>query len=189
MRCGQFLYATSIDSRRVNMAADTQMDSVVALAFGDIKGELASTRRMIAAVPDGKFAWQPHAKSSTLGGLANHIVQMAGWGRMILTQTEFDFSAPHEQPPKAETTAALLQQLDANTADTLSALAGVSLSDLNVNWDLKYGGNVIFGGPRSSVFRSLYMNHIIHHRAQLSIYLRLLDIPMPGMYGPSADEQ
>jgi uncharacterized damage-inducible protein DinB len=171
------------------MQAESQMDSAVQLAFGDIKGELASTRRMIAAVPDDKFDWKPHTKSMALGALAGHIVQMAGWGRMILESTEYDFSKAGPQKPKPETNAALLAELDANTAEMLAALAKTTVSDLAVNWDLKYNGNTIFGGPRSTVLRSLYMSHIIHHRAQLSIYLRLLDIPMPGMYGPSADEQ
>lgn len=171
------------------MQQDSQWDPVVQTAFGDIKSELASTRRMIAAVPDGKFDWKPHEKSATLGALAAHIVQMAAWGRGILEETEFDFSKAGQQRAKPETNADLLTQLDENIADLMSILPRVTASDLNERWELKYNGNVMFGGPRSVVLRTIYMSHIIHHRAQLSIYLRMLDIPMPGMYGPSADEK
>lgn len=171
------------------MQAVSQMDPIIELAFGDLAGEMASTRRMIAAVPDGKFDWQPHAKSATLGGLASHIVQMTGWARAILTEPEFDFAKPRAEPGKATTTAELLKQLDANAADLATVLAAAKAGDLGVNWTLRMGDHVVHTAARSKILRGLYMSHIVHHRGQLSIYLRMLDVPMPGMYGPSADER
>jgi uncharacterized damage-inducible protein DinB len=171
------------------MQAETQMDPIIQTAFGDLAHEMASTRRMIAAVPDDKFDWQPHTRSQSLGSLATHIVQMSGWARMILTETEFDFLKPRPAEEKLTTTSALLKQLDANAADLAALLATLTAKDLEANWALRAGDHVIMSAPRSNVLRTLYMSHIVHHRGQLSIYLRMLDVPMPGMYGPSADER
>ncbi|HET7025559.1 MAG TPA: DinB family protein [Gemmatimonadales bacterium] len=154
--------------------------------------EMASTRKMLERAPEDAFDWKPHAKSMLLGRLATHLAQIPAWGSRALTTDSFDFAPPGApQAPAAPLTsrAAVLALFDENVAGTRAALAQASDADLGKSWSLLRGGAVVFTMPKAAVLRTLLFSHIIHHRGQFSVYLRLRDVPVPGMYGPSADEK
>ena len=156
------------------------------------KQEAAGTRKMLERVPFEKADWAPHEKSMALGRLAAHIAEMQAWGASILTDDEFDMAPTDGEPYKSpvfESTEQLLAAFDEGAAAIEAALPDVSDEALMEHWSLKSGGEEIFGGPRGQFFGMLTINHIIHHRGQLSVYLRLCDVAVPGMYGPSADEK
>lgn len=153
--------------------------------------EMANTRKTLERVPEDKFGWKPHAKSMTMGRLSTHVAEMPGWVPTTLESESFDFAppgAPPFQPKTAATRAELLEIFDKNAATARAALTGATDAQLMVTWTLLSGGQTIFSMPRIAVLRSMVMNHIIHHRGQLAVYLRLNDLPVPGLYGPSADE-
>ena len=149
--------------------------------------EVTVTRKVLERVPEDKLAWKPHEKSMPLGHLAQHVATIPMWGTTALTTSEFDVGG---QPTPAFVTsrAELLAMFDRNVTDTRAALAGKGDGELMMPWAFKRDGHTIFSMPRASVWRSFVMNHLIHHRAQLGVYLRLQDVPVPSMYGPSADE-
>lgn len=153
--------------------------------------EIAVTRSLLERVPDADLAWKPHEKSMSLGQLASHIANMVHWTGITLRETEFDGNPPDGPPvpPMAAlgSTAAIVDEFEKNVRDARAALEAASDEDFAVHWALKNGGNVIFSMPRSVVVRSFVLNHLIHHRGQLSVYLRLRDVPLPSIYGPSAD--
>lgn len=154
--------------------------------------EVAGTRKVLQRIPDDRFAWRPHPKSFSLGQLANHVANLVSWGAVTLNSTELDLNPPGGEPyrpPVVHSAAELVATLDRVAAETRAALAGASDADLAEAWTLKGGGHVYFTMPRGAVLRSMVFNHLIHHRAQLTVYLRLLEVPIPGLYGPSADEQ
>jgi uncharacterized damage-inducible protein DinB len=154
--------------------------------------EMASTRKLLERVPVEKAEFKPHAKSGSLGWLAWHVADLPHWVVETVNKDELDFApagVPRPAPPKVDSREALLASFDKKVADARAAIAGVSDERLAGPWTLKAGGNVIFTMPRATVLRSFVMNHLIHHRAQLGVYLRLNDVPVPGMYGPSADEK
>ena len=163
--------------------------TIAELLMPEVEQEMATTRRVLERVPDDKLAWKPHARSWSMGDLASHIVNMIKWTDVTMNQTEFDLgSVPPEQLNQAaKSRAELLAWFDANAAAARQAL-GRSDADYVVPWTLKQGDQVFFTMPRYTCVRSFFLNHIVHHRAQLSVYLRLNDIPVPPMYGPSADE-
>ena len=153
--------------------------------------EMASTRKALERVPEGKFGWKPHDKSMAFGRLATHIAEMVGWLIPTLQSESFDFApvgAPPYQPVTAESSAALLQMFDKNVADARAAISTTGDAQWMTNWSLLAGGKNIFTMPRIAVMRTMIMNHVIHHRGQLTVYLRLNDVPVPALYGPSADE-
>jgi len=150
--------------------------------------EMTTTRRLLERLPEDKFDWKPHAKSFSLGQLAQHVATIPMWGSVTVTQTELDVSAG-AQPPAMKTRAELLAAFDQNVSTTRAALSGKSDAELMVPWSLKSGSHTIFSLPRAGVWRSFVLSHLVHHRGQLSVYLRLLDVPLPSIYGPSADEQ
>ena len=152
--------------------------------------EMATTRSLLERVPDAQAAWRPHAKSTALGDLAAHVVSLASWAVPVVRQTEMDLNPPGGPaftPPTFTSTAALLERFDANVAAAREHIARTSDDDLMVSWSLKNGGHAIFSMPRIAVLRMFFMNHILHHRGQLSVYLRLNDVPLPSIYGPTAD--
>lgn len=154
--------------------------------------ETATTRTLLERVPDGKASWKPHAKSMSLGELSMHIATIPGWAPMTLKQTEFDTNPPGGQsftPPVYESTAKLLAAYDEGVKATRAMLSATPDGEMMVAWSLKSGGKTVFSMPRAGVFRSFIMNHAIHHRGQLSVYLRLCDVPLPSIYGPTADTQ
>jgi uncharacterized damage-inducible protein DinB len=154
--------------------------------------EMASTRKVLERIPDDKLNWQAHSKSHTIGWNANHLAELPGWSISILTQPEFDFSpanGPRYETPKLASTKEIVALFDKNVAEARKSLAAVKDQSLGDPWTLRGGDRVIFTMPRAAVFRGFMMNHIIHHRAILCVYLRLNNIPVPGMYGPSGDEE
>ena len=149
--------------------------------------EMANTRKSLERVPDGKFDWKPHPKSMTLGGLATHLSTINHWAEAIVGQDSFDVSSAPPQPA-FKSTKEVLDAFDKNAATARNAIAGSSDDKLMKPWSLLKGGQAIFTLPRVAVLRSFILNHTIHHRAQLGVYLRLNDVPVPSIYGPSADE-
>ncbi len=152
--------------------------------------EMANTRKTLERVPDGKFAWKPHDKSSSLGGLATHLANLPSWGSLAVSSDSFDL-APGGKPQAVmpcNSQQQVLETFDKNVAATRVAIAGASDQDLFKPWTLLSNGKTILSMPKIAVLRSFVMNHMIHHRAQLGVYLRLNDIPVPSIYGPSADE-
>jgi uncharacterized damage-inducible protein DinB len=154
--------------------------------------EMANTRRLLACVPDGKTSWQPHEKSMTLGRLATHVAEIPGrWVVNALTKDEFDVRPPGQvyQPRTLESTARLLEVFDQGAKEARKALAAASDADLAKPWTMKAGGQAVHTGAKVSFYRRMAISHLVHHRAQLGVYLRLNGVAIPGMYGPSADEQ
>lgn len=152
--------------------------------------EMAATRRLIERVPEADVRWRPHPKSYTLGDLAVHISRLPLWGRYVFAQSELDLGLPENASiARAEfsTTAELLERFDRHAREGRSALAAASDADMGATWSLKNAGTVIFALPRAAVFRSFVMSHLIHHRGQLTVYLRLREVPLPSTYGPTAD--
>lgn len=162
-----------------------------ATLLAEFDPEMANLRRTLERVPDDKLAWKPHAKSMHLGGLATHLANMLTWVQHTIDASELDLAPPGAPPwkaPELHSRAAVLAAFDANLAQARKALAGASDAHLAGPWTLLAGGKRLFTLPRAACLRSFTMNHMIHHRGQLTVYLRLLDVPVPALYGPSADE-
>lgn len=157
--------------------------------LGDLDQEVANTRRVLERVPDEHFAWKPHEKSMTLGALSAHLENILFWQQRILEHHEFDLAAT--PPPRTipETRDELLRAFDERKAALDEAVARADDASLGATWTLRRGDQVIFARPRAAVLRGMGINHMVHHRGQLTVYLRLLDVPVPATYGPSADEQ
>jgi uncharacterized damage-inducible protein DinB len=154
--------------------------------------ETATTRTLLERVPADKAEWKPHAKSMSLGQLAMHIANLPNWASITLERTEFDSNppdGPRVTSPSYESGAKLLQTYDANVSAARVLLVRTTDAEFMVPWALKNGGKSLFSMPRVAVFRSFVLNHAVHHRGQLSVYLRLLDVPIPNIYGPTADTQ
>lgn len=149
--------------------------------------EVATTRKVLERVPDDRLAWKPHDKSMSLGQLATHLATMLSWGAMTVNQSEVDLSGPYT-PPDLRTRADLLASFDREATATRAAIAAKTDPELMAMWSLKRDGKTIFAMPKVAVLRSFVINHMIHHRGQMSVYLRLNDVPVPSIYGPSADE-
>jgi uncharacterized damage-inducible protein DinB len=153
--------------------------------------EMASTRKVLERVPDEKLDWQPHPKSHTIGWNANHLANLPDWLVHTLTTPSLDIAPVGGQPyqlPKLANRAEILEMFDRNVAAGRAAIAAATDQDMKTMWTLERAGKPIFTMPRSAVVRSVVLNHMVHHRAILCVYLRLNDIPVPGMYGPSGDE-
>ncbi|MGH7433334.1 MAG: DinB family protein [Candidatus Methylomirabilales bacterium] len=153
--------------------------------------EMANTRKTLERVPEGKLGWKPHEKSMTMGRLAVHLAEIPGWASLTIEQDSFDFAppgAPPYQPPQANSRKEILAIFDDNVAAARAAIAGADDGQLKKPWSALSGGKTAFTLPRIGVLRSFIMNHSIHHRAQLGVYLRLNNVPVPAIYGPSADE-
>jgi uncharacterized damage-inducible protein DinB len=153
--------------------------------------EMQNTRKVLERCPDEKWNWKPHDKSGTLGWLASHIGTMVGWLPVTISTEELDYApvgGPAYEPPKISNRKELLAVFDKESAAARSALASVSDAELMKNWKLLAGGQEIFNMPRVACIRGMVLNHLIHHRAQLTVYFRLIGVPVPGLYGPSADE-
>jgi uncharacterized damage-inducible protein DinB len=159
--------------------------------LGEFDHEMANARKSIERVPEEKFDWKPHQKSSSMGHLAGHIAMIPTWARMTLETKEFDVNPPdgqRQQMPQLKTKAEILAAFDQGVPSARAAIAAASDEALMQPWSLLNGGKTVFSLPRVAVLRAMVMNHMIHHRAQLGVYLRLNDVPVPAIYGPSADE-
>jgi uncharacterized damage-inducible protein DinB len=153
--------------------------------------EMQSTRRVLELIPDDKWNWKPHDKSGTLGWYAWHIASLPGWTTMTINTEQFDYAPidkPAFEPPKVENRKDALKIFDKESSEARAALSSISDAEMMRDWTLLAGGQTIFAMPRAAVLRGMVMNHLIHHRGQLTVYYRMLDIPVPGLYGPSADE-
>jgi uncharacterized damage-inducible protein DinB len=166
--------------------------AISASMLPELEMELVTTRKCLERLPEDKFSWKPHEKSMPLVGLATHIVNMLGWGTHTCKHDSFDVApvggAPYREEPAAST-ADLLAQFDMKAAEFKAALAATTDEQMMATWTLLSGGNAMFAMPRVACIRGMIMNHIVHHRGQLTVYMRLNDIAVPSIYGPSADEQ
>jgi uncharacterized damage-inducible protein DinB len=156
------------------------------LLFWDLGGELKTTRRLLERVPDGKEDWRPHEKSMTLGALSSHIAQLPDYGVTILTTDEFDVATMPAFKPGS--TAERLKKFDEGSGELRRLLQALNWDSAMSKWTFKFGDRVIVQAERARLMRTMVIAHIAHHRAQLGVYLRILGVPIPGSYGPSADE-
>ena len=164
--------------------------SIAEILLPEYDHEMATTRRVLEIVPAADAGWRPHPKSTTLGDLAAHVSRIPMWGRYTLQETELDLGLP-ENAKVAQaaftTTPELVEAFDRNVRETREALAATPDAEMGKTWTLKNGGAVMFSLPRAAVLRAFVLSHMIHHRGQLSVYLRLRDVPLPSIYGPTAD--
>lgn len=153
--------------------------------------EMAGVRKTLERVPQAKSDWKPHEKSMSMGRLAGHIAELPGWAVETMKRDELEIAPPGEppQPFISSSPKDLLEMFDKKSAEARAAIAAASDQDMMKPWTLKVRGQTAFTLPKVAVLRGFVMNHIIHHRAQLGVYLRLNDIPVPSLYGPSADER
>ena len=173
------------------MAADAAAGAVSSALLPEYDQEMQTTRKHLERVPDDKWGWGPHEKSMTMGKLASHLAEAVSWTPMMLTSEEMDFDSPEMQdykPADYGSSAELLKAFDENVSKTREALASTSDDDWLKMWTMKKGEQVLMSLPRGAVVRMFLMSHNVHHRGQLSVYLRMCDISVPQTYGPSADE-
>jgi len=154
----------------------------------EMRQEAKTTRRLLERVPEASFGWKPHEKSMTLGRLAAHVAELPELVIPALTQPELDFASGQFKPFNPTSTAELLEKFDRNIEAAAGLLEKQPDDNMGENWKLRSGDHVLFEMPRALVVRFVGLNHVVHHRGQLSVYLRLLDVPLPSIYGPSADE-
>jgi uncharacterized damage-inducible protein DinB len=162
----------------------TRIDSLLA----EFVHETNTTRRHLERLSDHQFDWRPHAKSFTAGQLASHLVDCIRWTAPIFGADELDMDTGAYKPCGATSVAGLLEAFDAEVAHAKQVMANAADTNATQPWRLKMRGKVWFEKPREAVFRDMTLSHLVHHRGQFSVYLRLLDVPVPGSYGPTADE-
>jgi uncharacterized damage-inducible protein DinB len=157
--------------------------------FVDLEPELATTRRVLERVPQGKEDWRPHTKSRTLGELATHLAQLPGFGILMLTQDEFNGNPAELAGPKFASNADRLRAFDQVSSELRRIAREMTWDHARSPWALRVGDRTVLNAPRVNVLRTAFITHSAHHRAQLGVYLRLLEESVPATYGPSADEQ
>lgn len=160
--------------------------SIIAAVVAELEYETITTRRLLECVPEGHWGWKPHEKSMPLSRLASHTAEIYGWGEGMLNADSLDM-AEDFQPFAAQDVKDLLQTFDRGAASFHQALGKADASKLGDMWSLTRGSEVLFSAPRMPAMRSFVLNHVVHHRGQLTVYLRLLDVPLPQIYGPTAD--
>ncbi len=156
--------------------------------IAELKMEAASTKKILERVPVDHNDWKPHTKSMKLGNLANHVAELPGWVSFTMDSDELDLATMNYKPVISTSTEQLIGKLDENVNKAVTSLEKATDEDFGKMWTLRNGAHVIFTMPKIAVLRSMAFSHHYHHRGQLSVYLRLLDVPVPGMYGPSYDE-
>lgn len=161
------------------------IDAVLA----EFQHEAATTRRLLERVPEQKFDWKPHEKSMTLGQLTHHIAEMPGWMAVVGHQDELDMAQEQERPEPPTSTSQLLELYDQSVETFRQKAAGLSDGEMMKPWKLRSGEEIHFEIPRAAAVRTFILNHLVHHRGQLSVYLRLLEVPLPSIYGPTADDR
>jgi uncharacterized damage-inducible protein DinB len=164
--------------------------ALVQALLPELDHEMANTRRVLEVVPERDAGWRPHSKSYSLGDLATHIANLPLWGRFVLQQPELDLGLPDNAAianTPFTTGAELLERFDRHVREARAGLLQLSEAAMNVTWTLKNRGAPVFSVPRAMAFRSFVLNHMIHHRGQLTVYLRLREVPLPSIYGPTAD--
>lgn len=161
--------------------------STIKALLKEMEHEAQTTRKMLERIPDDKYQWQPHSKSMTIQRLANHIAELPAWVSMALTTSELDFAANPYEATFITNTKELLELFEKSLADGRSHLEKATEADLQPNWTLRSGDEIYSVSTKGEVIRMAF-SQIVHHRAQMGVFLRLLDVPIPGSYGPSADE-
>lgn len=161
---------------------------VVGVALGDLEAELADTRKLLERLPDEHWGWAPHAKSWPLGKLGAHIANLLLWVEMSIAGEGYDLGADSPAGAEPANTAELLALYDGHAARVREVAAEATAESLAKNWTLRHGDTVFFTMARAAVTRRYAISHLVHHRGQLSVYLRQLDVPLPAIYGPTADE-
>ena len=162
------------------------------LLLPEFDREMANTRKALERIPENKLAWKAHEKSNTIGWVGMHLAEIPSWGEATLNQDSVDLAPPGSEPyrtPAATSRQEILDRFDRNVASARAAIAAATDEQFFKPWSLLMGGATIFTMPRIAVLRSFVLNHTIHHRAHLCVYLRLNDVPVPALYGPSADEE
>lgn len=172
----------------MSTATEPAAPSLKQLALGDLEQEVSTTRRVLERVPEEHLAWKPHDRSMALGSLALHLANLPYWGLSILQSDEFDIGQPlpRQEPPASR--AEILAAFDERVSGVREALAAIDDAALAQPWTLRRGEQVMIRQPRVVALRTMALSHSAHHRGQLSVYLRLLGVPVPSIYGPSADE-
>ena len=167
------------------------MNVIASSLLKELEMEMPNTRKTLERIPKN-FDWKPHSKSMTMGRLSQHLAELPHWAVEAVKVDELDLAPPggppHQPPPPMTSAAQILETFDKNVSDAKAALASTSDEHLMQPWSLKMGGKTVLTLPRVAVIRNFVLNHNVHHRAQLGVYLRLNDIPVPSVYGPSADE-
>ncbi len=158
------------------------------LLLTEFDAEMKTTRTTLERVPAGRGDFKPHAKSMPLGRLAPHVAELAGFGLTVLTEPGLDFSQRSYTPLPFESAAQLVRVFDEGSAKVRAALQTMDEGKWTEPWKLAFQGKTLFEGSRFLAYREMFLNHVVHHRAQLGVYLRLNDVPLPATYGPSADE-
>lgn len=158
------------------------------LLASEIKGETNNTRRMLEGFTDEHLNWRPHEKSMTVSELVAHVVELHGWLAFVVEREAFDFHKDYQRI-EVKSMAQLLGLLDEGLERNLAVLNGAENVDWSQEWSLRAGDHVISASAKGKAMRFIVMNHLVHHRGQLSLYLRLLNLPVPGVYGPSADDK
>ena len=161
---------------------------IAAGIVGELEHEAAITRKLLERAPEDRFDWEPHEKSMTLGRLASHCVETLKWLNVIVNQDVFEMDPNSYTPFQAGSQSELLETFDANVESAKEVMHNQTDEKLLANWQMKTGGEVTLEMPRIAVIHGFVLNHLVHHRGQLSVYLRWNDIPVPSIYGPSADE-
>lgn len=161
--------------------------SLIPVFLKELQNEAVTTRKMLERIPSDKFDWRAHPKSMSIKEVATHIAELPGWVPMVLTTKELDFATMDYKPAEINATKDLLDLLNGNVEMAESFLKPENEDELSKGWILRNGDKILSNDSKSEVIRMVF-NQITHHRAQLGVYLRLLDIPIPGSYGPSADE-
>jgi uncharacterized damage-inducible protein DinB len=172
----------------MSTASAVSSNTIGSAYLAELDHEAKVAREVLSRVPADKFDWKPHEKSMSFGKLASHIAEMVSWTGPTLQHPELDFSKMDYKPFEPKTTEELLEYFDKNVAEAADVLRNTTDEQFMETWTMRNGETVYFTMPKVAVMRSFVMNHIVHHRGQLSVYLRLNDIAVPSMYGPSADE-
>jgi uncharacterized damage-inducible protein DinB len=165
--------------------------SISDLLLAEFREEAAATRALLDRVPEDHLDWKPHEKSMNLSRLATHVAEVAAWTKSIVGSDELDFASPEMQswsPRELQSVAEIQAELDGAEAVLTEMLGSTDDEAWNATWTMRMGDQELMRAPRYMVFRRQVMNHLVHHRAQLGVFLRLLDVPLPMLYGPTADE-
>lgn len=170
------------------MSTATGSNNIASAFIAELEHEAATARKCLERIPADKFDWKPHEKSMAFGQLAVHVAEMFGWTPSTLEHPELDFAKMDYTPYKPATTEDLVEYLDKNVSEAVTTLKNSPDERFMETWTMRNADKVYFTMPKVAVMRTFVMNHIVHHRGQLSVYLRLNDIPVPSIYGPSADE-
>ena len=163
--------------------------TIVEALLPEFDREMGLTRRLLERVPEGQFDWRPHSRSMTLGRLAEHLAQLPEWAALTLTQRGSEIAAPLDGHLPPSTRSGVLTLFDQNVSKARSALTGRTDAELMAPWTLTSQGKEVFTMPKATVLRTFVLNHLVHHRGQLTVYLRMHDVALPSIYGPSGDEQ